>query len=150
MASELILRCFGHNNVLSTHKTTLEFTTEESLTLKGDCILGVKTTKSLAEFPSEIKDMIRKEGSQIRVILSIKGEIEEIIGRGHPLLSLSDPHAIIIRKSTYVCPRTLMIGANKAAKDISRKIVNLMKNPDNELTIKIQIFDGDTTRSKQA
>ena len=34
--------CYGHENILSTHKTTIEFTKDSELTLDGDCILGIK------------------------------------------------------------------------------------------------------------
>ena len=49
--------CYGHNNVISRHKTTLEFTKDEDLSLKGDCIVGVKADFSLQQLKKFIKKL---------------------------------------------------------------------------------------------
>ena len=33
---------YGHKNILATHKTTIEFTKDKELSLKGNCIVGVR------------------------------------------------------------------------------------------------------------
>jgi hypothetical protein len=35
----------GHENILATHKTTLEFTKDKRLSKKGDCIVAVAGTR---------------------------------------------------------------------------------------------------------
>ena len=131
--------CTGHLNIISKHKTTLEFTTESDLSLQGDCIIGVNSTQSLASLPQELKEKMRIMNSQIVVKIRTADLEEVILGNGHPDLTFSDKHAIIIRKSDFICPRTLMINSNKAACDISIDIVQLMRNPKNILTISIQV-----------
>ena len=37
----------GHPNVLGTHRTTIEITTEDFLTTNGNCIIGVMSSKSV-------------------------------------------------------------------------------------------------------
>ncbi|RLI33421.1 DUF371 domain-containing protein, partial [Candidatus Bathyarchaeota archaeon] len=37
------------------------------------------------------------------------------------------PSDLVVRKSSYICPRTLMIHADKAAADLPRKMVEALK-----------------------
>ena len=131
---------YGHTNVLGTHKTTLEFTKDEELSLKGDCIIGMNASKSFPEFNSELKKYINLE-KKIIVKLEIN-EIKDVItGWGHPDLTLSDERSIIIRKSEFICPRTLMIRADKSAIDINRNLIKKLQNPDSKMRITIIIQD---------
>ncbi len=143
-------KCYGHPNIASKHRSTIEFTTDSNLTPRGDCILGVKTTTNLKQLPTEIKDLIRKKNSKIKVIMKIDEFLEEIEGEGHAELSLTDETAIIIRTSNYVCPKTLVINANKAAKDISSEMRELMRNPSTIMEITIQVESGKIETSKHA
>lgn len=131
--------CYGHQNVSSTHKTTIAFTTELNLSTKGDCILAVNSTCSLRNLPNNLKEKMKIEGQTITVILEVDNKQEKIIGYGNSKLSFTDENAIIIRKSSFACSRTLMINSNKAACDISRDIVNSLTNPLNVLTVTIQV-----------
>ena len=131
--------CYGHQNVSSTHRTTIEFTTESDLSTKGDCILAVKSTCSLRNLPDNLKEKMKIDGQTITVILDVGQIQEKIIGYGNSKLSFTDENALIIRKSSFVCSRTLMINSHKAACDISRDIVNSLTNPSNVLTITIQV-----------
>jgi len=130
----------GHTNVLGTHKTTLEFTKDEDLSSKGDCIIGIKSTKSFPDFNSQLKKYI-KLGKKIIIKLDIDGIEDEIIGWGHPELTLSDISSMIIRKSDYICPRTLMIRADKSAININRKLIEKLTNPNTKMMVSILIED---------
>ena len=46
---------YGHPNILGIHKTTLEFTKDEELSLDGDCIVGVKADFELSRLKRFIK-----------------------------------------------------------------------------------------------
>ncbi len=142
--------CFGHSHVTSRHKSTLEFTVDSDLTFRGDCILGVRATTNLLNLPDEVKSLLRDENNNVKVILNVLGFDEEIKGKGHPNLQLSDESAIIIRKSNFLCPKTLMINADKSASDISKEIRELMKNPSSKMKVTIQIENGEIEASKQA
>ncbi|MDK2789801.1 MAG: uncharacterized protein PWP15_308 [Methanothermococcus sp.] len=127
----------GHPNVQSTHKTTLEITKEDYLTPTGDCIIGICADKSMIDFSEEFKNELRKSDKIIVEI--IVGDLKEtIIGKGHKDLILNHPTDIVIRKSNFICPRTLMIEADKSAKDLNREIVERLKNGD-ELIFRIQL-----------
>jgi hypothetical protein len=147
---KFVFRCFGHKNIRATHQSTLEFNVDENLTVKGDCIIGVKATNGLSDIPELIKEKIRKTNSKISVVVKINDCSEEIIGEGSSSLRLSGKNAMIIRKSNYICPRTLMINANKAASNLSRQIIELMQNPETEMTVTIQVLDTSSENSKHA
>ncbi|MCG3226395.1 MAG: DUF371 domain-containing protein [Candidatus Heimdallarchaeota archaeon] len=131
--------CNGHPNINASHKTTLEFTKDESITTKGDCILGVNSSCNLINFPLELKKRIRSTEVRIWVHLQVGIYTDIIEGCGDSRLELSDEHALIIRKSDFICSRTLMIKSDKAAKDINDNIIKSMKDPSSKMKITIQI-----------
>ncbi|MFX0132844.1 MAG: DUF371 domain-containing protein [Candidatus Hodarchaeota archaeon] len=129
---------FGHPNILGTHKTTFEITKERILTKRGKCIIGILADKGLIDLSQKFKKKA-KSITKIKCVLMVNDVKEEILGYGHPLLTYSHPTDIVIRKSKYKCSRTLMIGANKSASDLDRKLIKLLKNPKNQLKVKLII-----------
>lgn len=113
----------GHPMVLALHPTTIEITTEEHLTKKGDCIVGVGAERGCAGLSVETKDALRRPGSRVSLRLVVKDETFVVTGRGDPRLTLSHPRDVVIRKSDFVSNRTLALGAGVAAKDIPRSMV---------------------------
>lgn len=131
--------CNGHKNITAKHKTTIEFTSNTSLTIKGDCIIGVNSSLSLKDLPDEIKKKIQKDTSKITINLEAEGMVDKIQGYGHHNLELSDNEAIIIRKSSFICPKTLVIRADKSACDINRELVDFLRNPKAKLEISFTV-----------
>ena len=128
----------GHENVTSRHKSTFEITKDSELTLSGDCIVGVDMDKSMLDFPCEFKDKIADSNTRIIVELKTENGHDEIVGHGHEDLTLTHPSDIVIRKSDFTCPRTLMIGADKAARDLDENLICDLKNEKTmEVTIKL-------------
>jgi len=127
----------GHENVTSLHKSTFEITTDESLTLKGDCIIGVKSGVTLNDLPEEIKDHIKTDNEKIELILETDNFSDKIVGYGSSKLTLNHPSDMVCRKSDFTCSRTLMINADKAAKDLDKNLINeLKKGSKLKVTIK--------------
>ncbi len=58
-------------------------------------------------------------------------------GRGAMGLSLSHPTDIVVRRSGFASDRTLMVKADKAAADIPRDFVQLLRNPAQKIMIEI-------------
>ena len=148
--AEFSFKCYGHPYITSKHRSTIEFTTDNNLTSRGDCILGVRSDANLLSLPNDVKNLLRKKNSIVSVSLKLEGYLEVIKGFGHPDLQLNDKEAIVIRKSDYICPKTLMIHADKSAIDISEEIRERMKNPDAEMEVTIQVENGEIDASKQA
>lgn len=132
------LKTKGHNNVTSLHKSTFEITKDAEIGPTADCIIGVDMDQSMLEFSDDFKSRIANSNTQITVILDSENGHDEIVGWGHEDLTLTHPTDIVIRKSDYVCSRTLMIKADKAAKDIDRDLICDLKNGKMmEVTIKL-------------
>ncbi|MHA1654644.1 MAG: DUF371 domain-containing protein [Candidatus Thorarchaeota archaeon] len=120
----------GHRNILSTHATTLEITKETSLTRRGDCIVGVAATLALQDLPEHVKRLATESDTEIQLKLIVNGMEEVIVGHGGSHLTYSSSLCMVARKSAFQCPRTLMIGADKAARDLDREFVERLRNPE--------------------
>ena len=119
---------FGHKNVQATHHATVEFTKDSDLSRKGDCILVVAADKGLADLSLEFKAALKQPNAELTIKIE-SGELsEEIHAHGSRRLTLTNPREIVIRKSDYTSDRTLGIHADKAAKDLSRGLVENLKN----------------------
>jgi len=124
-----VVEAYGHENVLSTHKTTFEITKETKLTKKGDCIIAVAANKGALQLSPLFKEAIKKEGAKIIITIEAEDIIETVEAYGSPKLLLTHPTDLVVRKSNYICNRTVAIGANKAANDLSRELVKKLQNP---------------------
>ncbi|WP_100182175.1 DUF371 domain-containing protein [Candidatus Nitrosotenuis aquarius] len=120
---------FGHENVRALHTRTIEITTEHDLTLQGDCIVGVGADHGCVSIPENLKEKLRRSESKIIITIQVDDEEFVIEGKGHEDLRLENPHDIVIRKSNFLCPRTLAIGCDKASDDIPRKMIKKLQNP---------------------
>ena len=134
-----VIRCRGHENVRATHKSTLEFTKEDYLTPRGDCILCIEADKGLNDLSDEFKAAL-KAGRKLLIRIKVGDLVDEVLAEGSPGLILDHPHSMVVRKSEYIDARTLAIRANKAARDIDRRIVGLLKNPKTEAEIELIII----------
>jgi len=130
-----VVEAWGHQNVRSTNKTTFEITKESSLTKRGDCILAVSATKSAADLHTKFRETAQNQNARITITIEADGEREVVEARGSPHLTLTHPTDLVVRKSDYVCGRTLAIRADKAAVDLSRRLVEKLQNPRQKVKI---------------
>ena len=119
----------GHENIRSNHQKTIEITKDSHLTPQGDCIVGVNATASCADLPIELKRKLKDPSIQVSFLIKVNEYEFEINGYGHQNLILTDSEDIVIRKSDFVCPRTLAIKCDKASDLLPRKMVSLLQNP---------------------
>jgi len=129
----------GHENVLSTHKTTLEITKEGMLTRRGDCVIAVCATKGAEDLSPRFKEAAGREGAKITVMIEADGVTEVVRARGDSRLSFTHPTDLVVRRSGYVCGRTVAVGADKAAWDLSRRLVEKMQNPHQKIKITLTV-----------
>ncbi len=118
-------RAQGHQNVTALHRSTIEITKDSYLTRRGDCIVGVSSEASAADLPAWLKERIRL-GWVIVVVLCSNDVCDSIVGRGDPRLELSDTRKLIMRKSSYVEPSTLLVRGSKAAGELRRDLVETL------------------------
>jgi len=140
-ATELI-RARGHINVQSTNKTTFEITKENYLTRRGDCIIAVGATKGATDLNQKFKAVARSQDARITIKIEVNGEEETVTAWGNPKLLFTHPTDLVIRKSDYVCGRTLAIRADKAACDLSRRLIEKLRNPDQKVKITLTAEDA--------
>jgi hypothetical protein len=134
-----IIFAYGHENIQATHESTLEITKEAQLSKRGDCIIAVSANKAVTDLPPEFKQNLRKENEKMTMLIEA-GEVVEVVNVfGSPRLILTHPTDMIVRKSSYVCSRTLAIQADKAAFDLSRKLVEKLRNPKQKVKITLTI-----------
>ena len=132
----IVIKARGHPNIKATHKTTIEITKDSYLTGRGDCILGINADKGLRD----LKEFLNQNKKRrIQVDLMVENLVENIKGYLDPRLTFLDENDIVIRKSSYVCDRTLMIQAAKSAAEINRKIVRKLKE-GGKMILKISVI----------
>lgn len=127
---------FGHENIRATHPSTLEVTTEDYLTKKGDCIIGIRANKSAFLLSLKTKEFLRHNFSTLKVVVEVGEQSDSFICHGSDKLSFLSKTSLVFRKSKYVDDRTVGILCSKAASDIDRRIVDKLKDPNCRLTIK--------------
>lgn len=130
-----IITAYGHENIQATHKTTLEITKDKHLTRNGDCIIAVAANKSLADLSPKFKEKLRRNNAILTIRIEVEGVIEEIKASGSSHLILTHPTEIVVRKSDYISNRTLAIRADKTSYDLSKRLVDKLKNPNQKVKI---------------
>jgi hypothetical protein len=118
---------WGHRNIQATHSTTLEITKESELTSRGNCIVAVKAEKGALDLKDKLKQLIKNENSKVTLELEAGGLIFKVQGSGCSKLTLTHPTDLVVRKSSFICPRTLMVMADKAAADIPRNLISFLR-----------------------
>ena len=129
----------GHKNIRSLHTRTIEITKEPSLTPSGDCIIGVKAKCGCKEIPRQIKKRLKDPTSIVVFSIKVDDYIFKIKGRGHQNIICEDPNDIVLRKSDFVCPRTLAVNCDKACDSIPRKMVEILQDPKTKGVFSIDI-----------
>jgi len=129
----------GHRNVKATHKSTFEITKEDSLSSNGDCVIAVSADSAPADLNTEFKRALCRKGSVLAILLEVGGVVEVVNALGSPHLILSHPSEMVITKSSYISDRTLAVQADKAARELSRKLVEKLRNPRQEVKITLVV-----------
>ncbi|WP_338741929.1 DUF371 domain-containing protein [Haloplanus salilacus] len=120
------VRARGHEHVAATHDSTFEVTTDDWLTPAGDCIVGVEADRAPADFDDDFVAACRDPEATITLTLSAADESVSVRARGHPDLGFESDRSAVIRTSTYVDDRTVAVGADAAAADLDRDLVDAL------------------------
>ncbi|TFG28397.1 MAG: DUF371 domain-containing protein [Promethearchaeota archaeon] len=133
---------FGHNYILCTHNTTIEITKEKNLTKKGNCILGINSSKACSDLNQNLKSQLN-QGKKFKIILKVRDQIDHFYGYGHSNLTLLDKRDMVFRKSKFICDRTVLINCTKSASELNRKLIGYLKNKDEKLSILFEKLEED-------
>jgi uncharacterized protein len=130
---------YGHPMVRSLHPTTIEITKDAHLTIRGDCIIGVRADKGLSELSAGVRDSIMSEKSKVLITIEVPPNEFVVRATGGEALTLESPSEMVIRRSTWISPRTLALNADAAAKDLPRKLVESLRNPECKGLLRIEV-----------
>jgi hypothetical protein len=128
--------------VRSTHPTTIEVTTDDHLTPRGDCIVGVGASSGCAQLDPRVKEGLRTRGSRVTIRLAVGNHAFEVRAEGDPRLELSHLSDIVIRRSDFASDRTLAVHADAAAKDIPREMVRVLRDYRTVGRLEIEVAQG--------
>jgi hypothetical protein len=129
----------GNPNVSATHNVTLEITKETTLSRKGDCVIAVSADKAIDDLSLGFKRFLQKNDTRLEILIEVDGVSETVNAFGDSRLILAHPTDMVIRRSAYISGRTLAIGADKAACDLSRILVRKLKDPEQQVRITLNI-----------
>jgi hypothetical protein len=132
-------RAWGDDKITSKHRTTLEITKEGVKTGYGDCIVATRSEVGLRDLPEGLKRQAKVRGATMKVILEAGGCSQMIRGMGDPALTFASSHEMVIRKSSYVCGRTLMVHADKAAAELDGSFVDLIRDGKRDMKVTIVV-----------
>jgi hypothetical protein len=105
----------------------------------GDCIVAVGSDKAVADLNEEFRRSLASDSARLTILIEV-GEIsEKIRAHGSHRLTLTHGKDMVIRKSNYVCSRTLAVCADKAANDLDRGLVEKLKDPKQGVRISLRI-----------
>ncbi|MEM4736829.1 MAG: DUF371 domain-containing protein, partial [Nitrososphaeria archaeon] len=82
------------------------------------------------------------KNDNVGVVLTIvvDKEIFKVFAKGSSKLILFDKKSIVVRKSDYICPRTLAIKSTASAKDFPRNLIKLLQKRDSEGMMIIEVL----------
>ncbi|MEM0385309.1 MAG: DUF371 domain-containing protein [Nitrososphaeria archaeon] len=131
---------YGHKHISAKHPTTFEITKEDYLTPKGDCIIGINSSKSCYDLLPEVKNSLKNDNVEVVLTIVVDKEIFKVFAKGSSKLILFDKKSIVVRKSDYICPRTLAIKSTASAKDFPRNLIKLLQKRDSEGMMIIEVL----------
>jgi hypothetical protein len=125
-ATETVI-AHGHPHVRGTHATTFEVTTEEELTLNGDCIIAVGADKGAAALSPEFRAVISRESAQLTTRLVCRDLCIEVRSMGGPGITLEHPTDLVWRRSSFCCGRTIATGSDLVALTLPRELIHYLR-----------------------
>ena len=129
--------CYGHENITCRHKTTLEFTKDSELSLKGDCIAGIKADFSI----KEIRRFIESLGNNKKITITMETIKNYYNNKNSDKIKNNENSnkKITNNKNNYITIEKNRIKGNIAENKITEKInaeINQGFDSDREMVIR--------------
>ncbi len=134
-----VIHAFGHPNIRASHPTTIMITKERQVTQRGDCVVAVDADKSVADLSAEFKNALRQPNAKLTIQLEVDGLVGQINAYGSSELTLNHPNDLVIRTSEFISDRTLAVNADKSSGDLSKAVVEKLKNPKQQVTLTLTV-----------
>ena len=125
-----LIHARGHEHVTADHGSTVELTSDDWLTPAGDCIVGIEADTTPAEFDEAFVGACQSAEATITAEFEAQSDGETltdtVTARGDPELSFEGDRSLVGRTSDYVDDRTVFVGADGAAADLDRALVEAL------------------------
>lgn len=102
-------------------------------------MVGVNASKACSDLSDAFKRRLKEENSLVKMSLIVGEHVYSFTAYGSSSLILTDRHDVVIRKSKFVCPRTIAIRCSKASSNIPKNIVQLLKEPKMKGMLRISV-----------
>ncbi len=96
----------------------------------------------MADLSYDFKKNLCNDDARLTIIFEANGLKEIAVAMGSKELTLENPKDLVIRKSNFICDRTLAIRSNKAAIDFNRSFIDLMQDPNMNVKIELIVERG--------
>ena len=130
---------YGHPNIRSLHSKSIEITKDGYLTPRGDCIIGIKANKACADIEESIRRGLKSSSAVVKIEVIVGDESFVIKGRGDERLTILNSHDIVIRRTKFVCPRTMSVLCDKASSDVPRELIGLLRHQEQKGIFRITL-----------
>ncbi len=134
MEAQEHIRCRGHRNITAMHPGTFEVTTDNHLTRRGDCIVGIDADKGACDLSRRFVDVLAHDGARLLTRVSCGDLVLEVHSSGSPSITLVDQGDMVWRRSGFVCARTIAISSDLTARTFPRPLIALLRT-GNEMEI---------------
>jgi hypothetical protein len=113
--------------VTALHPTTFEITTEDQLSIRGDCIIGMAAGRGPHELSTDFRELLSRDGAHLVTLLRCEGHEVRVRSQGSNAMTLDHPSDLVWRTSSFVCGRTVGIRSDTAARDLPRELITLLR-----------------------
>jgi hypothetical protein len=113
--------------VTARHPTTFEITTDDQLSLQGDCIIGIAAGRDLWGLSPGFRALLSRDDAELATLLSCDGLEVMVRSLGSSSMTLDHPTDLVWRKSGYVCGRTVGIRSDTAARDLPWEMIGRLR-----------------------
>ena len=137
MKARDIVRARGHPLIQGIHPTTFEVTKDETLTLAGDCIVGVAADKGAADLDPDLKALLCDDRAVLTTRLTVGGEIVVVRSQGSAALTLDHPADLVWRRSDFVSDRTFAVRSDRVAATLPREFIEALRRGE-ELVVELE------------
>jgi hypothetical protein len=134
MTCETVRAC-GHRNVTATHRSTFEVTRDRDIGITADCIIAVGADRWPAGLSGEFKEIAARDDAKITAEIHCDGHKDIVQGWGSSKMTFTDNRGMVFRVSDFVCGRTVMINADKAARELDRGLVEALASGGNVVIV---------------
>lgn len=131
------VRARGHPLIRGTHPTTFEVTKDETLTVAGDCIVGVAADKGAAGLDPALKALLRDDRAVLTTRLSAGGKTVEVRSQGSAALTLDHPADLVWRRSDFASDRTVAVRSDHVAAGLPREFIEALQRGE-ELVVELE------------